>query len=71
MHGLSLNCNIDLTWFDHIVPCGIRSKGVTSLSRELKRNITVQAVVPVFLRAFAKEFDIHFMDLCGKVDKNM
>ena len=30
-HGLALNCNIDLTWFDHIVPCGIEGKGVTSL----------------------------------------
>merc|ERR1712018_342355 len=27
-HGLALNCNVDLSWFDHIVPCGIEDKGV-------------------------------------------
>ncbi|XP_022098014.1 putative lipoyltransferase 2, mitochondrial [Acanthaster planci] len=56
MHGLSLNCNTELSWFDHIVPCGVKNKGVTSLSLELKQNITVQEVLPVFLEAFAKQF---------------
>ena len=32
MHGFALNCNPDNTWFDRIVPCGIRDAGVTSLS---------------------------------------
>ena len=43
-HGLALNCNTDLTWFQHIVPCGIKGKGVTSLTEELNRylNILVQ-----------------------------
>lgn len=36
-HGLALNCDNDLTWFDHIVPCGIVGKGVTSLSKETGR----------------------------------
>ena len=31
-HGLSLNCNVDLSWFEHILPCGLEGKGVTSLS---------------------------------------
>ncbi len=35
MHGIALNCNTDLSWFDHIVPCGITDKSVTSLSKEL------------------------------------
>merc|ERR1719357_1142366 len=39
-HGLALNCNIDLAWFDHIVPCGIEGKGVTSLTQELGRVTT-------------------------------
>ncbi len=34
-HGLALNVNTDLRWFDEMVPCGIRGKGVTSLAREL------------------------------------
>ena len=37
-HGFALNCNVDLNWYNHIVPCGIRDKGVTSLSRELGRD---------------------------------
>ncbi|MFJ7259955.1 lipoyl(octanoyl) transferase LipB [Streptomyces globosus] len=47
MHGFSLNVNPDNTWFDRIVPCGIRDAGVTSLSYELGREITVAEVVPV------------------------
>jgi lipoyl(octanoyl) transferase len=43
MHGFALNCDNDLTWFDRIVPCGIRDAGVTTLSKELGRNISVEA----------------------------
>ncbi|WP_433815626.1 lipoyl(octanoyl) transferase LipB [Flavobacterium johnsoniae] len=35
MHGFALNVNIDLGYFDNIIPCGIRGKGVTSLNVEL------------------------------------
>ena len=34
-HGLALNCSVDLGWFDHIVPCGLDGRGVTSLSKVL------------------------------------
>lgn len=34
-HGLALNCSVDLSWFDHIVPCGLDGRGVTSLSKVL------------------------------------
>jgi lipoyl(octanoyl) transferase len=47
MHGLELNCDCDLTWFDRIVPCGIRDAGVTSLTGELGRQVTVAATVPL------------------------
>jgi lipoyl(octanoyl) transferase len=47
MHGFALNCNPDTTWFDRIVPCGIRDAGVTSLSEELGREVTVAEVLPV------------------------
>ncbi|MGZ9930574.1 lipoyl(octanoyl) transferase LipB [Streptomyces sp. NC-S4] len=47
MHGFALNVNPDSTWFDRIIPCGIRDAGVTSLSYELGREITVAEVVPV------------------------
>lgn len=53
MHGFALNCNNDLTWFDRIVPCGIKDAGVTTLSKELGRNISVQEV------AERTEFHLH------------
>lgn len=56
-HGLALNCNTDLTWFNHIVPCGIKGKGVTSVSRELNANITIADVLPIFTNAFRDQFE--------------
>jgi lipoyl(octanoyl) transferase len=50
MHGFSLNVNPDNTWFDKIVPCGIRDAGVTSLSYELGHDLTVGEVLPVVER---------------------
>ncbi|MEU3313525.1 lipoyl(octanoyl) transferase LipB [Streptomyces sp. NPDC006662] len=50
MHGFSLNVNPDSTWFDRIIPCGIRDAGVTSLSYELGREITIAEVLPVVER---------------------
>jgi lipoyl(octanoyl) transferase len=47
MHGFALNCDPDNTWFDRIVPCGIRDAGVTSLSAELGRRVPVSEVLPV------------------------
>jgi len=44
MHGLAFNINTDLSYFDHIVPCGIQGKGVTSLSKELRREIGLEEV---------------------------
>jgi len=41
MHGFALNCDCDLGWFDKIVPCGIRDAGVTSLTVEAGRPVTV------------------------------
>jgi lipoyl(octanoyl) transferase len=47
MHGFALNCDPDLSWYDRIVPCGIADAGVTSLSRELGRDVTVAEVLPI------------------------
>jgi lipoyl(octanoyl) transferase len=46
MHGFALNCDVDLAWYDRFVPCGIADAGVTSLSHELGRPVTVSDVLP-------------------------
>jgi lipoyl(octanoyl) transferase len=46
MHGFALNCDVDLGWYDRFVPCGIADAGVTSLSQELGRPVTVSDVLP-------------------------
>ncbi|MEP7035152.1 MAG: lipoyl(octanoyl) transferase LipB [Actinomycetota bacterium] len=46
MHGFALNCACDLSWAQVIVPCGIADAGVTSLSRELGRDVPVHEVLP-------------------------
>jgi len=50
MHGFALNVNPDLSWFDRIVPCGLPDADVTSMSKELAREVTVEEVVPVVER---------------------
>ncbi|KAI8429743.1 hypothetical protein MSG28_000296 [Choristoneura fumiferana] len=55
-HGISLNCDNDLSWFDHIDPCGIDDKGVTSLSKETGVNCTIEKITPLFLKNFSKVF---------------
>jgi lipoyl(octanoyl) transferase len=53
MHGFALNCDCDLSWFDRIVPCGIRDASVTTLSAEAGRRITVADVLDVVERQLA------------------
>jgi lipoyl(octanoyl) transferase len=50
MHGFALNCDPDLSWFARIVPCGIPDADVTSLTKELGRDVPVTEALPLVER---------------------
>jgi lipoyl(octanoyl) transferase len=56
LHGFAINADCDLSRYDIFVPCGIRDAGVTSLSAELGRDVTVEEVLPVVERHLATLF---------------
>ena len=58
MHGLALNVSTDLSFFQRIVPCGIAdaNKGVTSISHELGRHVTLADVKPRLVHHLAEVF---------------
>ena len=58
MHGFALNVSPDLSFFDHIVPCGMPGARVTSMEQELRREVAVSDVMPVVARSFGGEFGI-------------
>lgn len=63
MHGIALNCNIDLKGFQTIVPCGIRTHGVTSISNQLNREVTTEEMKPHLLRGFEQVFDLKVQEV--------
>ena len=56
MHGFALNVNTDLSYFEHIIPCGIDDKDVTSLEKELGRKVGMEEVKEKALKHFADLF---------------
>ena len=56
MHGLALNVNNDLSFFNHIIPCGIKNKSITSISKECKKNIDMELVKEKIINNFLKVF---------------
>ncbi|WP_068275284.1 lipoyl(octanoyl) transferase LipB [Aldersonia kunmingensis] len=57
MHGFALNCNSAIAAFDTIIPCGITDAGVTSLSVELGRDVTIDEVRPAVTDAVLRALD--------------
>ena len=58
MHGFALNVNTDLSYFDYIIPCGMKGKPITSLEKELGRKIDIKEVQKIVLKEFEKVFQI-------------
>lgn len=56
-HGFAFNVDTDLSYFDAIVPCGIRDRGVTSLSRVLERSVSQPEVRARLVERFAEVFE--------------
>jgi lipoyl(octanoyl) transferase len=57
MHGFALNVNTNLDYFNAIIPCGIKGKAVTTLSKELKRELPIEEVKEKLLRHFSTVFE--------------
>lgn len=56
MHGFALNCSHTLEPYERIVACGIRDAGITTVSRELGRDVTPQTIAPIVMAALDAEF---------------
>ena len=57
-HGFAFNVNTDMRYFEHIVPCGLRGKGVTSLQRLLGEPVKMEAVVQRVIEEFGRVFGL-------------
>jgi lipoyl(octanoyl) transferase len=62
MHGLAFNVNPDLSYFGHIVPCGIDDKSVTSMAKELKRTVNIHDVKDLLRQNIADLFEMNLKE---------
>ena len=62
MHGFALNVNTDLGFFDHIIPCGIRGKAVTSMHAELGKELDPENVKDRILKHFSEVFSAEMIE---------
>jgi lipoyl(octanoyl) transferase len=58
MHGFAFNVNTDLSFFDYIIPCGIKDKRVTSLGKELGHAVSMEEIKEKVKRNFEKVFEV-------------
>ena len=54
MHGFALNVDTDLRYYDYIIPCGIKGKGITSMNKEIKKNVLIGEVKEKILENLKK-----------------
>ena len=58
MHGFALNANVNLGYFDNIIPCGIKGKAVTSMEAELGKKVDMEEVKTKILKHFKERFEV-------------
>jgi len=61
MHGFALNVNVNLGYFDNIIPCGIKGKAVTSIEAELGKKVSMEEVQQKILKHFSELFEVEFV----------
>lgn len=61
IHGFAFNVNTDMRYFEHIIPCGIKGKQVTSLERELGQKLNIEEVKNKIKRHFSEVFKCKFI----------
>ena len=61
MHGFALNVDTDLRYYDYIIPCGIRGKGITSINKEIKKNVSIKEVKEKILENLKKNFNANLI----------
>ena len=66
-HGLALNVNTDLRWFDEMIPCGIPDKGITSLARELAKPIPMDAAADELAHQLAAHLGLRAAEGAARV----
>ena len=62
MHGIGFNVNSDLSYFSHIIPCGIQDKAVTSMERELGRKVDMTELSEILKQKIAAQFEFNYAD---------
>jgi len=67
-HGFAFNVNTDLSYFDWIVPCGLRDKGVTSLQKLLGRRVEMEEVTEKVVRRFGRVFELEMVEVAEQVE---
>ncbi len=60
MHGIGFNVNSDLSYFSHIIPCGIQDKAVTSMERELGRKVDITELSEILKQKIAAQFEFNY-----------